>query len=246
MYHYPHHIGDFDKATRHLTRLERSTYRDLMDFYYETESQLPLDINFICRRILANSNEERTAVEQVLNEFFHKTPDGWYHKRCDAEIDKFHANISQKSAAGKASAEKRALKLQRAINGRSTDVQREVNGTPTNLEPRTYNQEPIKEKKRASPFAPPSISEVQQYIASNSLTISASGFIDYYESNGWMVGKNKMKNWQATCRTWEKRNEANRPNNQADTRSRAKKFSDKLDEIARKSIEENGFTERVG
>ena len=246
MFHYPHHIGDFDKATRHLTRLERSIYRDLMDFYYEIESQLPLDINFICRRILANSNEERTAVEQVLSEFFHKTPDGWYHKRCDAEIDKFHANISQKSAAGKASAEKRALKLQRAINGRSTGVQREVNGTPTNQEPITYNQEPIKEKKRTSSFAPPSINEVQQYITSNNLTISASGFMDYYESNGWMVGKNKMKNWQATCRTWEKRNEANRPNNQTDNRSRAKKFSDKLDEIARKSIEENGFTERVG
>jgi uncharacterized protein YdaU (DUF1376 family) len=145
MFHYPHHIGDFDKATRHLTRLERSIYRDLLDFYYESEKQLPLDLSFVCRRILANSNEERTAVEQVLNEFFHKTPDGWYHIRCEAEIDKFHANISQKSEAGKRSAEKRALKLQQALNGRSTDVQREVNGTPTNQEPRTNNQEPIKD-----------------------------------------------------------------------------------------------------
>ena len=146
MFHYPHHIGDFNKATRHLTRLERSIYRDLLDLYYETESQLPLDISFICRRIIANTNEERTAVEQTLSEFFHKTPDGWYQKRCEDEIDRFRSNISQKALAGKASAAKRAEKLQRAFNGRSTGVERMLNGTPTALQRRSNgaptNQEP--------------------------------------------------------------------------------------------------------
>ena len=53
MKHYPHHIGDFDKATRHLTRIERSVYRDLIDLYYDTEQRLTLDVAALCRRIIA-------------------------------------------------------------------------------------------------------------------------------------------------------------------------------------------------
>jgi len=75
---YPHHIGDFDKATRHSTRLERSIYRDLLDVYYDTEQQLPLDLPKLCKKVIAKSDEESTTVEQVLNEFFIKTPTGWY------------------------------------------------------------------------------------------------------------------------------------------------------------------------
>lgn len=118
---------------------------------------------------------------------------------------------------------------------------------PSSLNPDSLCTESVNPEKkiRASPFAPPSIDQVQQYITDNCLTISASGFIDYYESNGWMVGKNKMKNWQAACRTWEKRYERNETN-QRDNRSRAKRVSDKLDEIARRDIEENGFTNELG
>lgn len=130
---YQHHIGDFNNATRHLNRLERSLYRDLIELYYDTEQQLPDDLQWICRRIVAN--ECSTDVEQLLNEFFTKTPKGWYHDRCEHEIEKYHSLTSQKAIAGKASAAKRAEKRQQALNGCSTPV--------TNHEPRTKNQEPI-------------------------------------------------------------------------------------------------------
>jgi len=143
MNYYPHHIGDFDRATRHLTRIERSVYRDLIELYYDTEQPLTLDMSALCRKIIARSNEEATAVKQTLNEFFNKTDDGWYHARCEEEIEKYHANSTQKSAAGKASAAKRALKKQQAINGRSTgvatDVEQPSNGIATNQEPVTNN-----------------------------------------------------------------------------------------------------------
>ena len=144
MNYYPHHIGDFDRATRHLTRVERSVYRDLLDAYYDAEKPLTLDIQALSRKIVARSNEEVTAVEQVLNEFFIKTAEGWYHARCEEEIEKYRANSTQKSAAGRASAAKRALKKQQAINGRSTgvaaDVEQPSNGSATNQEPVTSNQ----------------------------------------------------------------------------------------------------------
>jgi len=131
LHHYPHNIGDFDKATRHLTRIERSIYRDLIELYYDTEQQLTLDTAALCRLILARTNEESTAVEQTLNEFFTKTPTGWYHHRCEVELDKYRANASQKSLAGRASALKKAAKAQEALNGRSTDVERTNNGAST-------------------------------------------------------------------------------------------------------------------
>lgn len=148
MNHYPHHIGDFNNATRHLTRLERSVYRDLIEMYYDTEKALPLDIPTICRKILAKSTEESTAVEQALNEFFTKTPTGWYHTRCETEIEKYKTSNSQKAEAGRASAAKREAKRQQALNGNPTTVPTTVepplNGAPTNQEPITKNLEPNK------------------------------------------------------------------------------------------------------
>lgn len=141
MHYYQHNIGDFDKATRHLTRIERSIYRDLIELYYDTEMQLNADIKHLCRKILAQSNEEVTAVEQVLNEFFTLTPDGWYHDRCEEELEKYQSAKTQKSEAGKRSAAARQEKRQRALNGRSTSVQRSVNGAPTKQEPINNNQE---------------------------------------------------------------------------------------------------------
>ena len=151
MFYYQHNIGDFDKATRHLTRIERSIYRDLIELYYDTEHQLNLDIKFLCRKILAHSNEEATAVEQVLNEFFTKTPDGWYHDRCEEEIERYKSNISQRAEAGRKSAAARQQKRQRALKSRSTDVERRSNDAPTNQEPLTNNQEPLLKDKEKQP-----------------------------------------------------------------------------------------------
>ncbi len=142
MHHYPHHIGDFDKATRHLSRIERSIYRDLLDLYYDSEVRLPLDLSILCRKVLAKSNEEATAVEQVLNEFFTKTATGWYQVRCEEVIEEYQSSNNQKSLAGKASAAKRAIKRQQALNEIPTVVEQTLNGAPTNHKPITYNQEP--------------------------------------------------------------------------------------------------------
>jgi len=59
-----------------------------------------------------------------------------------------------------------------------------------------------KEKK----FKKPSIEEVQQYCFERNNNIDAEHFIDYYDANGWKVGKNPMKDWKAAVRTWERRN----------------------------------------
>lgn len=53
-------------------------------------------------------------------------------------------------------------------------------------------------------FIPPTIEEVRDYCIERGNSIDPEAFIDFYESKGWMVGKNKMKDWKACVRTWEK------------------------------------------
>ena len=56
----------------------------------------------------------------------------------------------------------------------------------------------------AHKFVKPTLAELKAYIAENGYTFPAEAFMDYYESNGWKVGRNPMKSWQATCRTWQR------------------------------------------
>jgi hypothetical protein len=69
--------------------------------------------------------------------------------------------------------------------------------------------------QRQQRFTPPKEQEVKAYLKERGITtFQAAQFIDYYESKGWMIGKNKMKDWKAAVRTWE-RNDVNkgRPEN---------------------------------
>ena len=159
MHYFKYNIGDFDRETRHLTRVERSIYRDLLDLYYSTETQIVLDVTAVCRLVLARTDEERTAVDQVLNEFFTKTPTGWYQSRCEREIAEYRAYQSQKAIAGKASAAAKMAKKEQALNGSSTAVEQTNNGVSTKQKPENINHKTVEAKDSCAPpdgEAPPS------------------------------------------------------------------------------------------
>ena len=61
-----------------------------------------------------------------------------------------------------------------------------------------------KEKTPTSRFIPPTVEEIQNYCNERNNLVDANKFYDFYQSKGWMVGKNKMKDWKACVRTWEK------------------------------------------
>lgn len=54
-------------------------------------------------------------------------------------------------------------------------------------------------------FSPPTVDEVRAYCAENGYSVDPGRFVDYYTSNGWMVGRNKMKSWQAAVRSWSRK-----------------------------------------
>lgn len=59
-------------------------------------------------------------------------------------------------------------------------------------------------KNSISKFTPPTLEEVSDYCQERNNGVDPQKFIDFYESKGWMVGKNRMKDWKASVRTWER------------------------------------------
>ena len=86
-----------------------------------------------------------------------------------------------------------------------------TNESQTNDKPIATNKNVKKdnnEKKVTSRFTPPSFDEVRLYCQERENNILANEFIDHYAANGWMRGKNKIKDWKACVRTWEKNSSA--------------------------------------
>lgn len=159
MNHYPHHIGDFNSATMHLTFVERALYREMLDLYYDSEQPLNLDEAKLARRLRANTDDLRAALNILLEEFFTRMADGWHNERCDAEIAAYRQKQEQQRKAGQASAAARGGRKAKAdkprtgstgvdgdsnqgANGGGTDVERPFNERSTN---QNQNQNHIKE-----------------------------------------------------------------------------------------------------
>jgi len=85
----------------------------------------------------------------------------------------------------------------------------ETNKRRTGDEQETTNEEDketIREaKKEKGRFKKPTAQQVTKYARSIGYELDGQVFIDFYESKGWLIGKNKMKDWKATVRTWKKR-----------------------------------------
>ena len=80
------------------------------------------------------------------------------------------------------------------------------------------------DKPQRKRFSPPSVDEVREYCNERGNNVDPEKFVDYYTANGWMAGKNKMKDWRAAVRTWER--------NGFDKRSDLKNGSTKGNDLA--------------
>lgn len=67
------------------------------------------------------------------------------------------------------------------------------------------NPNPKESVSRATRFTPPTVEEVAAYCLERKNHVDPQRFVDFYAAKGWMVGKNRMKDWKAAVRTWEQR-----------------------------------------
>jgi len=198
MHYFKRNIGDYHKKAGRLTMLQHGAYTLLIDSCYDRE-QFPTEEQAIdwC---WASTAAEVSAVKFVLTKFFTLNGDKYEQNRIKEEVDRYHEN----------SARNKQIALDREAKRRedSTNRAQSVNEPTPNQEPRTTNQEPVTKEKKGR-FTPPSIFELQEYISEKTLNADPEAFIDFYESKGWMIGKNKMKSWKAAARTWSKRQTEN-------------------------------------
>ena len=113
-------------------------------------------------------------------------------------------------------------------NGAYTVGERYTSGIPT-ANQSVYPVEDRLGKDRidnnSARFTPPTPTDVERYATEKGLTIDADKFCDFYESKGWMVGKNKMKDWKAAVRGWCSRDKKTQQPQRSEKVQRAFGFS---------------------
>ncbi len=141
MNYYPFHIGDFRSGTMHLTNEEDLAYRRALDWYYDTEKPIPLETQWVSRRLRVDTKD----LETVLQDFFVRTEEGWVHERCEQEIAQFQQMQAKNRANGAKGGRPKKLKetqknpvgFQSVRDGVAVETH-----SKGNQEPRTNNQEP--------------------------------------------------------------------------------------------------------
>jgi uncharacterized protein YdaU (DUF1376 family) len=148
MNYYAFHIGDYIADTAHLTNEEDLCYRRAIDLYMMQEGPLGDGLADAKRTLSRRLRVDEQTLENVLEEFFTLTENGYEHARCNAEIAKYQAKSDKAKQAGKLGGTRKASK--RLANAKRTPSERLANQEPRtrNQEPRTRNQ--IKEESPSS------------------------------------------------------------------------------------------------
>ena len=90
-------------------------------------------------------------------------------------------------------------------------------------------QTSLSDKSKSSRFIPPTVDDVKAYCKETGKPIDTEAFINYYQSNGWKVGRNAMKDWKAAVRNWYQRDYGNK--------AQSKETSYNMGEVEAKALE---------
>jgi hypothetical protein len=193
--------------------------------YYDALKEIPAEefrdiVLAVCAYALDGEETELSGVARAIFTLIRPT----------LEVGRSKAENRSRAEQTVLSAEQGSNKPEQTDNKRK---QTENKRKQTDNKPEQTRKEKEKEKERekesendsyCSPpppsgpkrFVPPTLAEVQSYVAQRQSPVDPQGFIDFYASKGWMVGKTPMKDWKAACRnaeTWERwsRTEASAP-----------------------------------
>lgn len=148
--------------------------------------------------------EEREWLRKVIIQYgLHGTAPESFHSEgleiawtiCKDLIDQQHhrREVNAANRAGK--------KAEPATNEENSAIEPEPEGKPA--------QEIQPEKPKRKNFVKPTVEEIAAYCKDKNYNVNAQQFFNYYESNGWKIGRNAMKSWQAAVQNWNIRDKAN-------------------------------------
>lgn len=183
-------------------------YWIIVEMLYQNGGELPLDI---ARNISVAYFTDFKVVESVINDFdlFENDGNVFWSVRIRQTID----NTKKVSDARKAASRQRwSRKQEKPENPES----RKTASHPPAKEELSLFEQPEEQKpdipedvpkqeeqKKRTYFKPPTVEEVAAYVKEKGYSIDAEQFVAFYESKGWMVGKNKMQKWKSAVATWK-------------------------------------------
>lgn len=167
----------------------------------------PRDYNVIAYDL----REDASLIKSVVEDFglFTISDDGkCFYSEEFRERMSIKDSVSEKRAeAGRIAAAKRwQTHSNRIANALQTHSTPNANAMPNKI--KENKSKDIKEnntevlQKKSYRFSPPTLEEIKAYILEKGYSVDADRFFNFYESKGWYVGKNKMKDWKAAVRTW--------------------------------------------
>lgn len=214
MNYYERHLGDYAKDTAHLSMIEHGAYGLLLDRYYATESGIPAAQAHRLAR--ARTEDERNAVDAVLDEFFVLIDGVWINHRAEEEIKKASARIKAAQENGKKGGRPKKETEEKPSGfslGSFSETQAKAHQTPcTSLlipdgissalpaddEPqRKTSGTPKRATQLPEDFEPDDTALSLAAELGVLLSAELPKFRDYHAARG-----KPMKDWQAALRTW--------------------------------------------
>ena len=173
---------------------------------------LPDDWDYSISGLVAICKENETAIKSALNELkefgylqvIKLMPNQTKSGRIEYIYDVFEQ--PQKNLYEDIQGEEK-----QGVGNLSLENPVQLNTKELNTNKSNTNKSSTNNKRR---FQKPTIEQIENEIMEKQLNVDAERFYYYYESNGWKVGKNKMKDWKACLRTW---NRNNKPRTKQDT-----------------------------
>lgn len=210
MHYYKFNIKAWTRETAHLTLEEEGVYRRLLDFYYDSESPIPVETKSVIRRLRLAGHED--AVETILSEFFVLGSDGYRQSYCDDVIAAYHSKAEANRANGRKGGrpEKPKENPVGSENKPTDNLNKEL--LITNQELETPPLSPAGGKTKASrkcriPDQFLLTKEMREWaqdaVPAVNLKTETENFCDYWRGQG-----GTKADWVATWRTWMRKAQA--------------------------------------
>jgi len=185
---------DFAHGTRRMSFEEKGAYIELLCEQADTGHIALPDI----KKIMQNRIE---LWEAIQGKFKKDENDCYYNEVLEGYMTKRKKYCESRRANIKKRYEATHVDTHEATHGSAMVGKTTLQVANANANANA--NEIVKDKKVV--FRKPSIEEILEYIMHQKLGMDAQEFYDYYESNGWKVGRNAMKDWKASARNWARR-----------------------------------------
>jgi hypothetical protein len=182
-----------------MNYIERGLYRDLLDEQWEKgsvsgEAEDMADICGCPVDVMANA-------WQVIGKCFDCIEGRFVNATLEEQRTEKDAERIKRSKSGHLGGVAKAERNQPEASKCLAPVKQIL--APSQDKIRGEEKREEKERKEKNGFSAPSVADVKTYCEERKNSVDPEKFCSFYESNGWRVGKNPMKNWRAAVRTWE-------------------------------------------